>query len=453
MLLCMSIIVTAFVALISFLMFKRAFGTMNITKYMPFMHLFYFQILIMTLIGIEFIYGGIYGQALADFGVTRESITIALFTVWYSTVVLSVALMLFLKNTRNQTAAFWNKPIVTEGLNSDKEFFAICTLVAIFCVFYLYMKEAPIFQLLKGDIGNVLVARVAYNRSFGGSHLIKNVLGESISVLVAYITFLYYRTYKTRYWRFIAIINFYCGLIISGANLSKSGMVMFLIPYIFLFVCSGVRIKLNKLIMLGILCMILLIIMYSVQTKGATGGWKVLLDFRGGPIGRILYIQIQCLPTYFMVFPALHSHTMGRGISLLQYIGLPHIESARVVAEYLEPAGVAAGKVGIANSLYIGDAYANFGWLGVFIAPVIVAGLYAFFYKKLVTCEKTPINVAVNVIILYSLTNAYTGGFCSGYLINTRIIAILLLTACFYAYRCVRMRKYGIVLMKIKAWR
>lgn len=445
-----SVIISAAVALISFWMFKYAFGTMNVMKYMPFMHLFYFQIMIMTLIGIEFVCVGIYNPIFDDFGVTDESIALALYSVWYSILILSATLMVSLKNSRKQGKLFWKKPLVLEGLDSEKEFFFICTMIAIFCVIYLYVNQAPIFQMLKGNTGSVLAERVAYNRNFGGSHLIKNVLGESVSVLVAYITYLYYRAYKTKFWRLIAIINFCCGIIISGASLSKSGILTFLIPYIFFMVCSGKKIQIGKYIKMGVAAMMILVIMYSVQTKGASNGWKVLLDFRNGPLGRILYVQMQCLPAYFMIFPQKYPYTWGLGISLLRYMGLPHIEAARVVAEYLEPAGVASGRIGVANTLYIGDAYANFGWLGIFISPVIVACVYAFFYKCLVNREKTPMNVAVNITILYSLTNAYTGGFCSGYLVNTRIIAILLLTACFYVYRAIRMQPCS---MRINAWR
>ena len=91
-----SVIISAAVALISFWMFKYAFGTMNVMKYMPFMHLFYFQIMIMTLIGIEFVCVGIYNPIFDDFGVTDESIALALYSVWYSILILSSTLMVSL---------------------------------------------------------------------------------------------------------------------------------------------------------------------------------------------------------------------------------------------------------------------------------------------------------------------------------------------------------------------
>lgn len=449
MLLYVSILVSAFIVLISFRMFQRSFGTMNVTRYMPFMHLFYFQILVMTIIGAEFLYAGIYGQALKDFGTTRESIRTALFVVWYATLLLAVCLYLFLRNTHEQTRIFWNTGLIKSDTHTDREFLFVCTLVSVFCVVYFCMYDAPIFQLLKGTLGRTLIARVGYVRNFEGSYLIKNVLGESVSVLVAYITYLYYLANKTMYWRVLALVNFFCGIFIAGANLSKSGIVVFLIPYIFLMVCNGRKLPIRKLMFFGALGVGVLIVMYSVQRRDS-GGWRILFNFHEGPIGRILYMQIQSLPVYFMVFPAMHPYTWGKGIALLRFFNLPHIEAGRVVATFLEPEGVAAGWVGTANTLYMGDAYANFGWVGVLLSPVLVAFWYAFFYKKLIYDEKTPFNTAVNITVLYSLTNAYTGGFCSGYIVNTRIIAILLLAGCFSIYKNVRQRNYNV---GIRVWR
>lgn len=449
MLLYVSIIVSAFVVLISFRMFQRSFGTMNVTQYMPFMHLFYFQILVMTIVGAEFLCAGIYGQALKNFGVTKESIQTALFVVWYATLLLSVCLYLFLRNTHEQTRIFWNTRLTQSDTHTDREFLFVCTLLSVFCVVYLYIYDAPIFQFLKGTMGRTLNARVGYGRNFEGSYLIKNVLGESISVLVAYVTYLYYRANRTMYWLVLAVINFLCGVFISGANLSKSGIILFFIPYIFLMVCSGTKLPVLKLMFFGALGLGVLLVMYEIQ-RGGVDGWKILFDFHQGPIGRILYVQIQGLPTYFMIFPVMHPYTYGKGIALLRFFNLPHIESGRVVATFLEPEGVAAGWVGTANTLYMGDAYANFGWVGVLLSPVLVAFWYAFFYKKLIYDEKTPFNTAVNIIVLYSLTNAYTGGFCSGYIVNTRIIAILLLAGCFYVYKGIRERNYN---LRIKVWR
>lgn len=421
--------ISIMVVILSYAGFKKAFGTMNIGIYMPHMHLFYYQFLAMSMIGILLMCGGARSVVLKKFGVTEGSVETSLFIIWYMVLALSLGMIFFSKSLKRRKVhlkTFLDSPIVLEKESSVKLFFLICTVVAVLCVVYLYIKQAPIFQYLTRSIGRVLNARISYSRNFQGSYLIKNVIGQTIVVLVSYILFIYYRVSRERYWKILFFINFICALIISGASLSKSGIVVYIIPFLFLLVCTGHKFSIWKYIKLGSLLLGIIIVFYSIQTSGNSGGLKVLLDFYGGPIGRILYTQIQSLPTYFMIFPEMHPFTQGQGIALLRFIGLPHVESARVVAMFLEPEGVAQGWVGVANTLFVGDAYANFGWIGILISPFIIAFWYTFFYKRLVTLPKTAVNVAAMVVILDNLTNSFTGGFCSAYLVNTKVISIIL---------------------------
>ena len=135
--------------------------------------------------------------------------------------------------------------------------------------------------------------------------------------------------------------------------------------------------------------------------------------------------QIESLPQFFAVFPNMHDFTYGAGIAILRFIGIDQVESARVVASVFEPTGVSEGWVGVHNTLYIGDAYANFGIVGIIVSPFIVALWYGFFYRRLVISPKTPVNVACYIQLLELLTEGYTGGFCSTYLVNTQAITVI----------------------------
>src|SRR5690606_29507918 len=102
------------------------------------------------------------------------------------------------------------------------------------------------------------------------------------------------------------------------------------------------------------------------------------------------------------------------------------VEAARVVASYIEPIGVQSGTVGVANTIFAADAYANFGILGVIISPIWVAFIFSFFYMRLIKSNKSPINIAYYIFILDNLTTSVTGSFFSAFVINTRIIAAIL---------------------------
>ena len=434
--------VTIIITFFAFVMFKNTFGTMSVGIYMPHMHMFYFQLIIMTAMGILFVQSGIRSNVLDVFGITEKSIFLSIIVIWYLMLALPIAIRIFGKKIN--VKGFLEKNIVAEGINIDKMFFRVCTFVALFCVFYCYMHDAPLFQLIKGSGQRVLIMRVSYGREFGGSYFIKNVLGESIVIGVSYILFLYYRSTKAKYWRNLFFINFICAIIISGASLSKSGIVNYLIPYIFLSVANGFRIRMKKWMKWGLIGIVIVLIMYGIQTSGELGGIRALFDFYRGPIGRILFVQIQSLPAYFMIFPNMHPYTLGKGIALFRFIGLPHIESARVVAEYLEPVGVSQGWVGVANTIFLGDAYANFGWLGIIVSPFIVALWHIHFYKKMVSEPKTPFRVGLYITILTQLTNGLTGGFCSAYIINTRVIALYVLGIVYGMYRTIVRRKFKV---------
>lgn len=423
------ILITIIVLFITFLGFKRAFGSLSIETYMPHSHLFYYQIVAMTLVASIVLGSGVRSNLLVRFNITDASVELTLICIWYMLIALSIGLMFFMRNinVRTYITQYSNKELLCAKEEISKLFYVLCSLVAVFCVFYLYSLDAPIFQLLKGNMGSVLTSRVAYGRDFGGSAFIKNILGQHITVAVSYITFLYYRKYKKNFWRNIFVINFICALIISSASLSKAGTVDYLIPYLFLYTMTGKRLRIRTWIPYICVLSFIVLLAYYIQAGGARSYWEVLFDVDEGPIGRIFFVQLQSLPAYFMIFPESCGFLLGKSIPILNYVSNIFVESARIVATYLEPEGVAAGYVGVANTLFLGDAYANFGWIGIIISPFIVAFWFAFFYKKLLFIKKTPENLAGIVMILYSLVSSFTGGFCSGYLFNTQIVTILFL--------------------------
>ena len=60
-----------------------------------------------------------------------------------------------------------------------------------------------------------------------------------------------------------------------------------------------------------------------------------------------------------------------------------HVRSAELVMGYADPAAVAANRTGVMNTLFIGEAWANFGWLGFYLSPIVV-GFVVFLILTLV---------------------------------------------------------------------
>lgn len=425
------LIISILIVFFSFNLFKVAFGNMQITRYMPHTHLWLIQLVSMSLIGINFMIFGYRSTTIELFDLNIKYIYIATFCIWY--IMLAIPFGVIFINRKYQIKSkhflltYFEQDIVIDKSNIVKLYFLLWTTLSIAVVIYLCHFKVPLYLAIKGDISSLLVSRVNYTRSFEGSYFIKNVIGETCIVITSYVIFIYYYKSKLRYWKMLFLINFFCAAFISGADMSKSGLALYILPYVYIFVIIQGKISIKKFVKYIAILMVLLLLIYTQQLKNTgLNWWEILFDFERGPIGRIFNIQIQSFPTYFQIFPKIFNFTYGKGIALIRFFGVENIESARIVASVLEPNGVNGGWVGVANSLFLGDAYANFGIIGVIISPFIVSIWFCFFYHKMEKSPKTPINIGVYIVILNNLVNSITGGFCSAYLINTKMISCII---------------------------
>ena len=94
--------------------------------------------------------------------------------------------------------------------------------------------------------------------------------------------------------------------------------------------------------------------------------------------------------------------------------------------EIYNPRGVAAGEAGVMNAMFIGEAYANWGWLGVVIAPFVVAIPLAFAFALLLRQPKTPLSIVLYLALFAAATNSLQGGFVD-YIYNINFVIFIIL--------------------------
>ncbi|MDK2920213.1 MAG: hypothetical protein PWQ37_2946 [Candidatus Petromonas sp.] len=428
------ILISLFLILISRKLFEKSFGVISIKEYMPHIHLWLLQLVIFCLVGSNLMVIGIRGYVISNFITNEESYLYGLYSVYYVMIILPISVIIFNYIFKfridKKLKVYLKKETNYYFIDSDffiKILFVVMSIVSILTVVYLCYYDAPLFMLLTGRINRVLTARITYSRAFHGSAIIKNIVGETLIPLSSYIAFAYYRFTKQKPWKNIFFILLVSSLFIRGASLAKSGIAFYLIPYIYIITIMSRKIPYRKLVKIFLLVIPPLLMMYKVQYASSDLTIKdIVFDFYGGPLGRVFIVQIQSLPSYFEIFPKSFDFLMGKSIALFRHLGLPFIESARVVASFLEPVGVKEGWVGVANTLFVGDAYANFGLIGLIISPIWVAFVYSFFYWRLLSSPKTPLTIGYYVFILDNLTNSLTGGFFSAYVINTRVIVAMI---------------------------
>lgn len=420
-----TVVISVTVILLAFLSFKTAFGLPSIRQYLPHTHLLLVMIIIETIVGMQLQYLGFRTDVSNNFGLADDEYLEALFWIWYTIIMFSAVLAL-VSNTyrlRSKLNAYLIQGIIVDN-KRGKVVFSVLTILGIFIVIYLYYYNAPIFALLNGNLENILISRVDYGRNFGGSYFIKNILGQYIVIMTSYVIYIYAVETKERFWVVVFLINFVTSAIIASASMSKSGLVNYLIPYLFIESLRGHVFKIRSIIRLTVVATLILIVFYAIQTH-ATFTLESIMRILRQIADRVLLVQIQSFPAFLSIFPRLHPFTNGAGIALLRFLGFNHIESARVVASFLEPGGYAQGWIGVSNTIFQGDAYANFGVLGLLFAPILVAFWIAFIYYRLLSTEKNPINLSTYVFILNGLINGFMGGFCSAFIVNTLVITAI----------------------------
>lgn len=148
-----------------------------------------------------------------------------------------------------------------------------------------------------------------------------------------------------------------------------------------------------------------------------------LADFATALGVRLVWGSISDLPHYFNYFSQGH---IGLVALLPPYVqnllGASEPSAARLVVEFSNTSGVRLGVAGVANTFFIGEAYAVAGVLGVLLSPVIVAAEYAgviWLFRRL---RKDAVTVFLFGYLLDRMTSALFSGFSSFVLSSMHLV-------------------------------
>ena len=116
------------------------------------------------------------------------------------------------------------------------------------------------------------------------------------------------------------------------------------------------------------------------------------------------------------------------------------------------PSAIEEGTGGVINSLFIGEAWANFGLAGVIFAPFWVGFVIQWSYILLLKAEKTPLFLALAVYLTMKWPG--TGGF-NDFIYNagivTMLVIFLVILSCALMLRMINTgKKYIVKIKKVK---
>lgn len=291
--------------------------------------------------------------------------------------------------------------------------FGTLSAISVLAVAYTLLKTSslPLLELLKGNTEELAKMRIDASRGFNGNVYIRNIFGLALTPVLSIIAFVYATQTKALYWKFVFFMLFVSSILISIYDLAKSPIFFYIIMLLLAAVYTG-RLKLNWRRISGYIIAgsVLLIIMYvAIQGVTEVGSF---LSYNSGPIGRIILAQIS---PFF-----LHLDTFSHSISLLEVKGLPsfiagifdveQVRSARMVMENVFPENVDKGTGGVLNTIFLGEAFASYGYLGVIVAIIYIAIVIQLLYIVFLRLPKTPVVLALFIYFTINIPRTLVGG-------------------------------------------
>lgn len=423
--------ISFFALLLSFFLFRRAAGSLNILEPNMISYIFYYNIILQIFISSVLVILKADGNHYVISQVSDDARLYGWLSVIYMMIFMPVGMLLskrvFSKRTSirtrllNYSASEINiKFIGHKSLKYSIWFFTIVSIIACLYVFYI-IGYFPFFKIF--DVSAIVASelRIISGREFSGNIYIKNFFALLMMPIISYMWIFYYFRTKNVLDLIVFLLCFILSLSILYYDFSKSPMLSYILSFVFVYFYGKGRVNKTMAIVGFAIVILLIFILYSFMGLSTND----FFSYNSGPIGRVLLGQSSGLYMMFNIFPDDYTFIGLASMSelLSNIFNIEYVDRAgRTAMIAFNPRAVEAGTAGVMNSIYIAEAWANFGVLGVLLAPIwvgfIIQTLYIYFLKS----PKSPLHLAF--FTGFSVGGAITGGF-NEYIYNPAVLLYL----------------------------
>jgi oligosaccharide repeat unit polymerase len=434
------LIVVLLGAIVSLFLFYRASSTLNITKINIVLYvciLFFLQ----TYIGASMAYLGDVNHYTFKYLVDAGNVNVMYYCVLLTAVLLPGSMVLFNKILRVDIGAgyrgYLKKPV---DLTAEKAAFVLVAALSVVCLSLLAallykIGFIPLLRLINPPEGyNFAVERIKISGVYIISSYIKNTMVLSCIPLLSYVSFAFAFSTKKARWVVLTCLLVAASIIVKTYNFEKSPIMYY--GFVFLFVYLFVRGRLSKKFLASMLVLASAGMIFFYRRMDYIFSFSDI-DIYNGPIGRILFTQVGTLTYHFDLFPQVFPFLDGRSLPrfLLAIIdpGATQLRSARLVMDFYGSQHVYQGTGGVMNTFFIGEAYANFGFLGMALGIIYVGVLIALVYWLFLKIGKNPLYIALFAVLTGKIATTTQGGFVDFIYNADTIFTILVIVAIRFA--------------------
>lgn len=415
----MKYIIAIIVVGISIYLFKKASGTLKINLINISGFAFY-SLMIFEFIGVILVYWGFRDQYLIAKITNDNTITTTYWVMAYTMIVLPITIIItnrYIFKIHDVNKIYVNN-IKEETILEDKKtrdrIFVLVILALIVCfiatiyVFYC-IGYIPLLKYFDGNF-DFSTARISSGRNFAGNQYIKNIIMLGITPILSHIAYIYMRLTKEKKWTILFIISFIMNIFIKTYDFSKAPIIYYICYFVIIEVMLGKTFRFKKLLPYMVTTICLIVIFYTV-IMGYEGSF---ISLSNGPMARVLITQAGTLFLHFDTFPNkvdyLNGHSFPKIAKILLGEGEYGVRSGRVLMEFHNEEAVKNGTAGVMSSAFIGEAYANFGIIGVIVMPIIVGLIFSAIFCIYLKSKKSPLNIILYLECFIIFTGALQGG-------------------------------------------
>lgn len=298
--------------------------------------------------------------------------------------------------------------------NKYVPFWVLLSFVMTFCVIYFHIKyPSPWFSVLTGSSFSPAIVRgqiSARNMPYIDNLLNRFLLHEISFLIVPFLIF-FCRKKETgillKGWTYIYIIVAFLAVLHSGG---KAPIIFFIFS---LFVAFSIlkkgSIEIKKLFQVVLVLLVMLVYIFSVAMPVSfVNPSKLFQNIQY----RILIGQVEGFPLSLDLFPINGEFLGANGLPtwIIPFIGIQErLEPSRLRAlHFFRYDRFSLVAVGVMNTIFLGDAWAYFGFIGMILSPIYVGIVFSVLYW--IILKKTPGRWQYALFIYFLSKIKLTGG-------------------------------------------
>jgi len=283
------------------------------------------------------------------------------------------------------------------------------TFITVLSSYYSFraLNGIPLLKIFYLTPYEIQISRYEAKFEFSANPFIKNLTGMSLSIIISYICFVYLiRIKRDKFILFIWLLNSIIAVLLLTYDYEKLPLVMYLLGYALLHIFSCKTV--SKRAIIGILLITFLsaflLAFFTFQYEDFLYAFSI-----NGPIGRLFIGQIVPLYYHLIYFPEKHSFLYGANYPkfIAQLFSKEYIRSSKIVMDLYSTSQYA----GHMNTVFIAEAYANWGISGILFSFFVVGFVLESLYILFLSLPKTPITISILAYNSTEFAKSINGGF------------------------------------------